>query len=129
MRHVIMGTLFSTGDRREVRTLLCASTLGLGIPCCAFHRFYWSLSMKRQRGGWLGVAHPKTLARPASAVANRFSILGIHRPVLDAGHNDDHASSRDKDGGCRSSPRAISSSYVNNLLIRKGKCKSTTLQY
>ena len=46
--------------------------------------------MKRHRGGWLGVAHPKTLARPTSAAANRYSILGIHRPVLDAGYNDDH---------------------------------------
>ena len=29
---------------------------------------------------------------------------------------------------CRNSPRAISSNYVNNLLISKGTCKSTTLQ-
>ena len=46
--------------------------------------------MKRQRGGWLGVVHPKMLACPASAAANWFSILGINRPVLDAGHNDDY---------------------------------------
>ena len=73
----------------QFTTLLCASTLG--IPCSASQRFYWSLSIKRQRGGWLDVAHPKTKTHPASAAANRFSIFEIHRPVLDAGHNDDHA--------------------------------------
>ena len=37
-----------------------------------------------------GCREPKNVPRPASAAANRFSILEIHRPVLDAGHNDDH---------------------------------------
>ena len=131
-------------------TLLRASTPE--IPCSAFHRYYWSLSIKRQRGGWLGFAHPKTLARPASAAANRFAILGIHRPVLDAGLNDDHPAfqqceCRGRRGGgrgaersfyylsyttkilCRSGLRAISNNYVNTLIISKGECKNTTLQF
>ena len=66
-----------------IYSLRCASTLG--IPFSAFYRFYWSLSIRRQRGGWLGVAHPKTLAHP----------VRINCPVLDAGHNDDHPAFRE----------------------------------
>ena len=67
----------------------------------------------RQRGGWLGVAHPKASARPASAGANRFAILGINWSVLDVEHNDDHLAfsktslTGEGEGGGKSSTQSI----------------------
>ena len=61
----------------------------------------------------LDVAHPKTLARLASATAYRFSILRINCSVLDAGHNDDYPAfaimrvPREQKGGGGSSTYSI----------------------